>query len=239
MNDRQCCLSNPGPLGQGGETSGTPAGSGRRPAWRLIFGLVAGLVLAAGLQAQEAPSRASTNNPQTQILTTRGEVSVWLGSAKAWQPATVGQVLRPGDRLRTERASQASLRLFDLSALRVNELTTFELKEPRQKDKKPLLDLKSGSLYFFSREKPADVEFNTPVAAGAIRGTEFHLAVLDNGEASLALVDGAVELQNDQGTLQVSGGELARVVPGQAPTKTALIDAISIIQWVFLRKTAY
>jgi len=45
------------------------------------------------------------------------------------------------------------------------------------------------------------------------------------------LVDGAVELQNDQGTLQVSGGELARVVPGQAPTKTALIDAISIIQW--------
>ena len=102
---------------------------------------------------------------------------------------------------------------------------------PPQLEKKPWLDLKSGSLYFFSREKPSDIQFRTPGTAGAIRGTEFHLAVLDNGDTALALVDGEVELQNDQGVLQVSGGELARVVQGRAPSKTALIDAISIIRW--------
>ena len=148
-----------------------------------------------------------------------------------WQPAQPGQVLQVGDKLRTDAASRATVRLADLSVLRLNALTTFELLPPPHKDRKPLLDLKHGSLYFFSREKPDDVHFRTPTVAGAIRGTEFLLGVNNAGETTLALLDGAVDLANDAGQLEMQGGEQARVAPGQPPTKSPLIDAVNLIQW--------
>ena len=169
--------------------------------------------------------------PPSQVVTLEGSVSVWQADTAIWRAAARGQALRIGDKLRTGKQSRATVRLADLSVLRVNELTIFELLPPLEKDHKPLLDLKSGSLYFFSREKPADVKFRTPTAAGAIRGTEFLLAAATNGETHLALLDGEVELGNEAGTIQLKSGEQARVAPGQAPAKTALIDALNVIQW--------
>ncbi|MCX6903268.1 MAG: FecR domain-containing protein, partial [Verrucomicrobia bacterium] len=148
-----------------------------------------------------------------------------------WQPAKVGQALRIGDKLRTGKQSRATVRLADLSVLRISELTLFEILPPLQKEKKPLLDLKNGLLYFFSREKPTEVQFRTPTVGGAIRGTEFVLQAMENGETLLALLDGEVELGNEAGQITLRSGEQARAVAGQAPTKTALIDAISVIQW--------
>src|SRR5207249_6885959 len=129
---------------------------------------------------------------ESRILTVENKVSVMPVHA-AWQPAKPGEALHIGDKLRTEKNSRATVRLADRSVLRINELTTFEFLPPQQKDRKPLLDLKSGSLYFFSREKPLDCEFRTPTAAGAIRGTEFLLAAGVDGETRLALLDGAVD----------------------------------------------
>jgi hypothetical protein len=94
-----------------------------------------------------------------------------------------------------------------------------------------VLDLGAGSTYFFSREKPATVEFRTPLASGAIRGTEFNLAVADDGRTTLSLLDGFVELRSGQGQIDLKTGEQGVVEPGKAPTKTAVIDAINIIQW--------
>jgi hypothetical protein len=47
----------------------------------------------------------------------------------------------------------------------------------------------------------------------------------------LTLLDGAVALSNPQGNLALKSGEQATVRDGQAPTKTAVIDAINVIQW--------
>src|SRR5437879_5550696 len=147
---------------------------------------------------------------ESRVLTVENKVSVMSVSTTVWQPATLGQVLHIGDKLRTEKNSRATVRLADHSVLRIKELTTFEFPPPQQKDRKPLLDLKSGSLYFFSREKPLDCEFRTPTAAGAIRGTEFLLTAGDDGETRLALLDGAVDLSNDAGQVQIHSGEEAR-----------------------------
>src|SRR5262249_41719182 len=157
---------------------------------------------------------------------------VWFiaATATAQQPAAPGQVLHMQDKVSTEKNSRATVRLADRSVLRINELTTFELLPPRSADRKPLLDLKAGSLYFFSREKPADVEFRTPTAAGAIRGTEFQLKVADNGETELALLDGVVDLGNEAGKVEMHGGELARVTAGHAPVKSPLLDTTNVIQ---------
>jgi hypothetical protein len=110
-------------------------------------------------------------------------------------------------------------------------LTTLEIQPPEQPGRRAVLDLESGAAYFFNRDKPSETQFRTPSASGAIRGTEFNIAVAGNGRMELALLDGQVDLTNNQGTLQVQTGEKAVVEPGHAPAKSPLIDAVNIIQW--------
>ncbi|HEX3988210.1 MAG TPA: FecR domain-containing protein, partial [Verrucomicrobiae bacterium] len=139
--------------------------------------------------------------------------------------------LHVGDRLRTGLRSRATVRLSNLTVLRVNELTTLQIQPPSEPGKQSSLDLEKGAAYFFSRERPTEMEFRTPLASGAIRGTEFNLAVAGDGKTVVTLIDGAVALNNPLGQENLVSGEQGIVEPGQAPKKTASINAINIIQW--------
>src|SRR5437588_3595844 len=107
----------------------------------------------------------------------------------------------------------------------------YELQPPQTAGGKPVVNWKSGAGYLFSRDKPQEIELRTPVATGAIRGTEFNLLVAENGLTRVTMVDGSVELTNAQGTVVLTSGEEGVVAPGQAPAKTAVLNAINIIQW--------
>ena len=48
---------------------------------------------------------------------------------------------------------------------------------------------------------------------------------------TVTLLEGKVALNNAQGELVLQSGEQGSVAPGQAPRKTAVLDAINIIQW--------
>src|SRR5881296_1012150 len=186
-------------------------------------------ILAMNLAAQTAVKEAG--KAESVLLTIEGKVEVSPAGTTTWTAGKTNQVLKVGDRLRTGVRSRATIRLSNKSVLRVNELTTLRIQLPPQVSNAPVLDLRSGSTYFFSRERPADVEFRTPLASGAIRGTEFNLEVADDGRTVLSLFDGLVALNNEQGQLDLKSGEQGIVEPGKAPTKTAVIDAINIIQW--------
>src|SRR5205814_6429696 len=127
--------------------------------------------------------------------------------------------------------SRATVRLSNLTVLRVNELTTLQIQPASEPGKQSALDLKNGAAYFFSRERPTEMEFRTPLASGAIRGTEFNIAVADDGKTAVTLIDGEVALSNDKGAVDLKSGEQGTVEPGKAPTKTAVIEAVNIIQW--------
>lgn len=174
---------------------------------------------------------ASAGNASV-LLTVEGRVEVARAGQAAWNAGQTNQTLLTGDRVRTGAKSRATIRLSNLSVLRVNELTTLEIRPPLRADGPTGLDLKSGSTYFFNREKSSDVQFRTPLASGAIRGTEFHLAVAAaDGTTLVTLLDGAVDLDNNLGKLSLASGEQGIVEPNQPPRKTAVIDAINIIQW--------
>ena len=174
---------------------------------------------------------AQTSNSASILLEAAGQVEFFGGAKTNWQPAVVGTLLHPGDRLRTHAQSRAAVQLSDRSVIRLNERTTLEILPPRRAEKKRF-GLPSGSLYFFNREKPADVEFDTPLAAGAIRGTEFLLEVADADSAvHLALIDGLVGLQTQAGEISLQRGEELRLARGQPPQKTALVNARAKIQW--------
>lgn len=171
-------------------------------------------------------------NSTSLLLTIEGKVEVVTAANGAWKVAETNQTLNVGDRVRTGVRSRATLRLADQTVLRVNELTLLEIRPTAADPKRAGLDLKSGSTYFFNRGRPTDTDFRTPVASGAIRGTEFHLAVAEgDGRTVLTLLDGDVALNNAEGDLALTSGEQATVEPGQPPRKTAVIDVAAIIQW--------
>jgi len=165
------------------------------------------------------------------LVEKEGKVEIARKGSAAWNAVQLNETLQLGDRLRTGSRSRATLRWSELSMVRVSELTSMEIQPPAKPTDKPQMDLRSGTTYFFSREKPAEVQFRTPVASGAIRGTEFNLEVAENGRTVLSLLDGAVDLGNAQGSLTLAKGEQANVEQGSAPKKTALIDAVNVIQW--------
>lgn len=189
-------------------------------------------ILCAGSPLALAAPGPMAEAGQTLILTIEGRVETARRGTQEWTPAQTNQVLQAGDRLRTGPRSRATLRLSDLSVLRVNELTTLEVQPPQAPGAKPGLDLRAGAVYFFNRERPGQVEFRTPLASGAIRGTEFHLAVEADGTTVLTLLDGEVTLTAAAQTLALQSGEQGIVQPGQPPRKAPAVETINIIQWV-------
>ena len=204
--------------------------SRNEPEWPAIC--LGFLMLAAGLdfRASAQPLPTPGTNQAGLVLTIEGTVEVSRATKPPWTAATTNLTLAIGDSLRTGPRSRATIRLSDLSILRVNEKTVLEI---RSQDEKPgsLLDLQSGSTYFFNRAKPSSLQFRTPLISGAIRGTEFNLAAEENGLTTVTLVEGEVALNNGKGELLVESGEQAIVEPGQAPRKSPVLHAINIIQW--------
>ncbi|MBC8095665.1 MAG: FecR domain-containing protein [Akkermansiaceae bacterium] len=165
------------------------------------------------------------------VLEKEGRVEAARAGATTWEAARTNQILRIADRVRTGERSRATLHLLDQSSLRMFELSEFLIEPLPAAPEKPGFSLSKGLIYFFHRDKPVDVQFKTRTATAAIRGTEFHLAVEDNGRTVLTLFDGEVDLSNALGAIQLKSGEQGVVEPGQAPVKTPVIAAINIIQW--------
>ena len=166
------------------------------------------------------------------LLTYEGSVQISRAGVAGWVAAQTNSVLHVGDRIRTGLRSRAVVRLANRSDLRIDELTTFTVRAPSASGKTARVDVQSGTIYFFSRERPSDVEFSTPLSSGAIRGTEFNLAVAPaDGRTVVTLIDGALSITNSFGALDIVSGEAATVEVGQPPKKTAVINAVNIIQW--------
>ncbi len=186
------------------------------------------LILGGGLFAQ---TPAPTSKAESELLTLEGTVQVMPIGGTGWVTGQTNLPLHIGDRLRTGARSRATVRLSDLTVLRVNELTTLQIRAPQQPGKQSMLDLNSGSTYFLSRTRPPEQEFRTPLTSGAIRGTEFNLAVAEDGRTVVTLIDGQVSLSNSLGHVDMNSGEQGTVDPGQPPVKTAMLEAANIIQW--------
>jgi len=191
-----------------------------------VLFLLGALSTAPLLPAQPAPG------PQDAVLlTVAGVVEIAPAGTSNWAAGHARQILHSGDQVRSGKDSRAAIRLSNLSVIRVYELTTMTIRTPRQTGENAPIEVKSGAAYFFNRDKPNETQFQTPSSSGAIRGTEFSLAVDGSGRTELALLDGQVSINNAQGSIELQSGERAVVDPGKAPRKSALLDAINVIQW--------
>lgn len=194
------------------------------------LGLLTSLLVISSARAQTNNPPAVATNNVSAVIEVAGRVDFTSGGT-SWQPAFVGLILHAGDRIRTYETSRAAVQLSDSSVIRLKERTTLEILPPRRHEKKRF-GLPAGSIFFFDREKPSDVEFDTPLAAGAIRGTEFLLEVSAADRAvHLALIDGLVALNTADGEIALQRGEDLRLAPGRPLDKSALINSNAGIQW--------
>ncbi len=172
---------------------------------------------------------ASAAPPGAAVLVEKEKEVAAQVAGTQWKPAPVGIELAVRDKLKTGEFSRAAVRFTDLSVLRIDELTAIEISPPV--DNKQALDVKKGGAYFFSREKPGELEIRTPAANGALRGTEFAVRVTADGKTTLTMFEGEVELSNARGRVLLKSGEQGVAEIGRAPRKTAVIEASNIIQW--------
>jgi tetratricopeptide (TPR) repeat protein len=172
--------------------------------------------------------RANTTN--VVLIELEGSAVISRMGSAAWDPAYTNQTLFPGDRLRTLDRSRAVVRLSDMSLLRLSELTHIQI--PEATTRRGGFNLLRGLLYFFHRDKPGVMPVTTPTAYAVVLGTEFTVAVADDGSTRLQLIEGAVEMTNQFGGIRLNNGETAQARPGLAPIKSPALPALNTIQWV-------
>ncbi len=153
--------------------------------------------------------------------------------ATTWQPLRESRVLSPGERLRTGKGTRAVLLLSDNSQVSLGEFAEIEIQAPASQQSSISSKLWRGVLYFLHRDRPGTYNFSTPTASAAIRGTEFNVAVAENGRTVVTLFDGLVDLENPQGKLGLKSNQEAIVEPGQAPVLSPALELQlkDAVQW--------
>jgi len=197
---------------------------------RWIWLVLAGLSLA--LSGWPFPSHAQTpSNAGVTIIAIKGQVMIKRARQAVYRPATTNMVLVVGDSLNTSDFSEATLKLSDESLGRVDELTDLLITAPGPRGGQAEITVREGGFYLLNRDKNANTKFRTPIASGAILGTEFAVRVATDGSTRVFLFEGRVDLENALGAVQLGANEEATVLPNQAPVKSPMLDVVAPIQW--------
>jgi len=193
----------------------------------LFLGGALGCFGPARIQAAPTPA---TN--AVLLLSTNGTVEVLRAGARTWDFASVApekNVLHPGDQIRALANSSARVQLADRTIETIGPFGHLELLQKTEST--TFVRLLRGLFFFLHRDEPGDVHVLTPTVAAVIRGTEFVVEVAPDGSTLLQLLDGAVEMTNALGRLDLQTGQAAQVLPGQPPQPTPILSTGTVVQW--------
>ncbi len=146
-----------------------------------------------------------------------------LETADGEQELQVGAVVRSGDSLRTGSRSRAELEVAEHAArFVVASKTRFRLAHDRPG---VLLEIERGSLRaIFGALPEGDTRerlVTTPSAVLAVRGTDYGVEVEKDGDTSIAVFEGTVEVWEISGVGErtlIHAGQGSRVRRGKAPS---------------------
>ena len=202
-------------------------------------------VLILGLLAFFSWTPSRGQDIAAKILSVQGTVEVQEETLN-WAPAQVNQTLAAGAVVRTAVRSRAALLLADETQLKIGPNARLQLRQVRRSSnllervsqvaagaEQSILNLESGKVWLRSKRVPARVRVRTPAVTAAIRGTEFVVDVRSDGESFVTVLDGSVDMSNNQGAVIVNSSEQGRARIGEAPTKIAIVNPDDAVQWTF------
>jgi tetratricopeptide (TPR) repeat protein len=184
-----------------------------------------------------APARRAATTSDAEIVSLQGSGQFRVTEAQPWNGAQVKQPLAAGQFVRTGELSRMGLVFADETQLRLNQNTVLQVKEAARPGggDTTTLSLLSGRGWSQSKVAPKKLVVQTPSATAAIRGTDWELAVDDQGTSTLTVLSGEVEFFNDFGNVLVAANEQARAEIGKPPVKLLITNPQDRVQWV----TAY
>lgn len=190
-----------------------------RPAVLLVLGLIASPVWA-------------TNEPDATIISLHGSGNYLEQTDSGWKPASVNKTLAAGNQVRTAHQSRMALLFKDRTQLRLHQDTVLQIIGVGSDSSNTKLKLDRGRAWAQSKTMIQGLTMETPTATAAIRGTDWELAVEEDGTSQITVLSGVVEFSNEQGSVTVNKNEQARAQKGKAPVKVLIINPRERVQWV-------
>jgi hypothetical protein len=157
-----------------------------------------------------------------------GKVSLYTAvSPDKGKDMMLGQQLHDGDRLKTGANGRAALVLVDGTQLRINYNTDMTLKAQDTKGKTSDRGIGSikvtvGEWWAKVTKKNSHLEFDTPSAVAAVKGTEINFAVDEDGSLCAKLREGKLDIGNDLGSMSLTQLQQACLSKGQKPSDSLI-----------------
>lgn len=180
------------------------------------------------------PATRPGSSKDAEIVSAKGDGWVRFISEEEWRQALIEQLLTAGDTLRTGSYGKMDVLFIDGTQIKVHTKTVLTIKEVRKPAEKKgtSLALKVGEIWSRAKSTPESLKIETPSATAAIRGTDWDIAVDENGTSYLTVLAGTVDLSNNYGNVRVEAGEQAMAEIGKPPVKMFLVRTKDRVQWI-------
>ena len=138
-----------------------------------------------------------------------------------------------GDVLRTDDKSVALIELKSGIQVGLNRNTSFKIASRWEKESgiTRILRLKQGMLWVKTSGGPKQLEVETPVAIAVVKGTEFIIEGLQNGNSVLTVIEGLVEFGTAFGTCPIRTSTVSYAEQGKKCTKPVITDVKTAANW--------
>lgn len=151
-------------------------------------------LLTLPLAADEAPKNAAGT-----VITVSGHVTLISVKNSASKILSPGQAVFPGDEIKTGANGRAQIVLIDGTQLKLNYLTDITLKDKDIEGKASprgvaLIQIALGDLWAKVTHKGSTLQFETPAAVAAVKGTNPLFSVGQDGTSCVSLFEGGVNL---------------------------------------------
>ncbi|MDO8756400.1 MAG: FecR family protein, partial [Elusimicrobiota bacterium] len=155
-----------------------------------IRAAVAAVLVAVSLRAAAAGA--------VSITAAEGKVLFLKSGAYTWAQISKGQILAPGDQLKTAGGARATVSFDDGSRVDLNPGSAFTLKEVTPQASG--MELKLGSLKaWISKSLNRRFQVRTPTAVCSVRGTEFSVGVGAGGDTNVQMFSGMLAVADTAG----------------------------------------
>lgn len=153
-------------------------------------------------QMGHSPGEGSDEQHLATITFVSGTVGVWHEGAAKWTMVETPYELYMGDHVRTGADARAVIVFTDESELLMHEQTTVQItpREPVEAPRGVAARVKVSLGKIFNRVTPgqSDLEFETPDAVAAVRGTQFLVTTGPDGQTQLVVLAGMVDAMLDR-----------------------------------------
>lgn len=132
------------------------------------------------------------------VTETEGKVLFLRAGSYTWAQAARGQIVGPGDKLKTTTGARASVTFDDASRVDLHSGSAFTMQETSRQSSD--MELIVGSLRaWVAKSLNRRFHVRTPTAVCAVRGTEFSVDVAPGGETRVQMFGGLLAVSDHKG----------------------------------------